>query len=67
MNLIEAQINVTSDNADLILMRVSGSVSVVRLEETLQGKLNWIERDEVMQKALSAAQAAVCPLDGSHR
>jgi hypothetical protein len=55
MNLAESIASLSSDNADLILMRVSGSIAIKRLDEATQGKLNWIERDEVVQGALDAA------------
>lgn len=55
MTVTEAISVLTADQADLCLMRVSGSVQLKALDANAQGKLNWIQRDKILQDAVDAA------------
>jgi hypothetical protein len=57
LNLDEAISVLQSDNSDCILMRVSGSVKIKLLAPDAQGKLNWMERDLVLDCAIDLANS----------
>lgn len=48
MTISEAVAVLTSDNTDLVLIRVSGSVSIHVLDQELQGKLGHVEAKELL-------------------
>ena len=58
LNLDEAIAVLQADNTDCILMRVSGSVKIKRLVEDAQGKLNWQERDLILDCSVDLANKA---------
>ncbi len=56
MTTPEAISALSADNRDVILMRVGGSVKLAYLSDAAQGKLNWVEQDELLKQFQADAE-----------
>ncbi len=53
MNTSDAIAQLERNNDDVALMRVAGSVAIRKLE----GEINWVERDTLMELAMEVADS----------
>lgn len=55
MNTPEMIAALKAGNGDVIMVRVGGSSRLAFLSDEAQGKLNWVEREELLKEFVEAA------------